>query len=420
MTIHRTRLVLIVSLIAAATAVIGPASQSQAAAGRTDGTVIRDWTSLAFAAARHARSSDAASARLYAMVNTAMYDAVNGLQAHPRWSVFVPPSTRNSGDPAVAAAVAAHGVLSSLFPALQGSYDEQLAEDLAAASSPGQAKHGREWGEHVATAVLAARANDSSHPAETRGTGSGPGQYRGTYSGVQFRNLAPFAVEDSAAFATAAPPALGSAEYARDFNDVKNVGNGNVAHSESSATFQFWSLSSGTNQPPGAWMQVAATVSADRALSLSDTARLLALQSMALVDTVAPTYSTKNHYFSWRPITAIREADTDGNDATTVDPTWIARGGSSASPEFWSGHSSFSAAGAAVLGRFFCNDNIPFTLATDSAPNAARSYSSFSEAAHEAGRSRVVGGLHFEFSNQAGLAAGRAVAAEILEREPAC
>ncbi len=272
----------------------------------------------------------------------------------------------------------------------------------------------------MAAEVLAARANDGSHPAETRGTGSGPGQYRGTYAGVQFRNLVPFAVEDSAAFSTATPPALTSAEYATDFNEVKSVGNGNVADPASTATFQFWSLSGGTNQPPGAWMQVASTVSADRGLSLSDTARLFALQSMALVDTVAPTYTTKNRYFSWRPITAIREADTDGNDATTLDPIWIARGGSSASPEFWSGHSSFSAAGAAVLAGFFCNDNIPFTLATDSAPNTARAYNSFSEAADEAGRSRVVGGLHFEFSNQAGLAAGRAVAAEVLEREPAC
>ena len=93
----------------------------------TDGAVVRSWTSLAFAAVRNAKASDAASARLYAMVNTAMYDAVNGLESHPRWSVFVPPSTGNAGDPAVAAAAAAHGVLSALFPALQSTYDDQLA-----------------------------------------------------------------------------------------------------------------------------------------------------------------------------------------------------------------------------------------------------------------------------------------------------
>jgi hypothetical protein len=137
---------------------------------------------------------------------------------------------------------------------------------------------------------------------------------------------------------------------------------------------------------------------------------------MALADTVAPTYTTKVLHHFWRPTTAIRQGDTDGNPATTADTTWSARAGSiGSSPEHWSGHSSFSAAGATVLAGFFCDDHIPFTLVTDSSANGIpRTYSSFSEAAAEAGRSRVVGGLHFEFSNQAGLAAGRQIGEEVL------
>jgi hypothetical protein len=140
---------------------------------------------------------------------------------------------------------------------------------------------------------------------------------------------------------------------------------------------------------------------------------------MAMSDTVAPTYMTKFIYRHWRPATAIREADTDGNPLTDADAGWAPRaGGIGTSPEYWSGHSSFSAAGAAALAGFFCADGIAFTLATDSAaPGEARSYPSFSDAAAEAGRSRVVGGIHFEFSNQEGLASGRAVAAEILARK---
>lgn len=115
---------------------------------------------------------------------------------------------------------------------------------------------------------------------------------------------------------------------------------------------------------------------------------------------------------------AIREADTDGNPLTTPDAAWSPRGGGmGGNPEHWSGHSSFSAAAAAVLRGFFCEDAIRFRLTTDSAPGGlAREYPSFSAAATEAGISRVVGGVHFPFSNQAGLDAGRAVGAEVLRR----
>ena len=140
---------------------------------------------------------------------------------------------------------------------------------------------------------------------------------------------------------------------------------------------------------------------------------------MATADTVAPTYTTKFVFNAWRPATAIREADTDDNPNTIADPSWAPRGGGiGANPEHWSGHSVFSAAAATVLAGFFCNDAISFSLTTDSAPgSAARTYPSFSVAATEAGKSRVFGGVHFEFSNQAGLAAGRAIAQEILERK---
>jgi hypothetical protein len=159
---------------------------------------------------------------------------------------------------------------------------------------------------------------------------------------------------------------------------------------------------------------VAGVVSAARSLPLAETARLFALESMALADMAAPTYATKYRYAAWRPETAIREADTDGNDATAPDATWVARGGTAGSPEHWSGHSSFSAAGAAVLAGFFCTDRVRFTLATDSGAGEARTYPSFSAAALEARRSRVLGGLHFEFSDRAGMVAGVRVAAEVL------
>jgi hypothetical protein len=162
-------------------------------------------------------------------------------------------------------------------------------------------------------------------------------------------------------------------------------------------------------------LQVAQTVSASRSLTLEDTARLFALESMAMADVVAPTVMTKWKFHTWRPVSAINRANEDPNPLTTPDPngTWVPRGGNSSNPEYFSGHSSFSSAAAQTLAAFFCSDHVGFTLTTD-APGSTRSYTSFAAAAAEAGRSRVFGGQHFEFSNQAAAATGRAVADEVL------
>ena len=200
------------------------------------------------------------------------------------------------------------------------------------------------------------------------------------------------------------------------FAEVSVIGNAAIPDAAKLDTYSYWSLGGGTSQPPGAWLQITREVS--KALDLADTARLFALVSMALSDSVAPTYMTKFTYRHWRPTTAIREADTDANPNTAPDVNWSPRAGTvGGTPEYWSGHSSFSAAAAAVLAGFFCNDALPFTLVTDSAPGGqARTYARFSDAAAEAGRSRVFGGIHFELSgNQAGLIAGRGIAAEILK-----
>ena len=200
------------------------------------------------------------------------------------------------------------------------------------------------------------------------------------------------------------------------FNEVKVVGDAAVSDPSALATYRYWALGGGTTQPPGAWLQVTDSVSREQGLNLADTARLFALQTMAMADTVAPTYATKYDHRFWRPAAAINRAAEDGNPATApAAGTWRPRAGSQgSSPEHWSGHSSFSSSSAAVLAGFFCRDDISFTLVTDSPTPEARTFASFSQAADQAGRSRVVGGIHFEFSNQAGLVAGRAVAEEVL------
>jgi hypothetical protein len=370
------------------------------------------------------RLGDAQAARAYAMVDVAMYDAVNGIAGRPvdREPALVAPVPGTVGDPQVAAATAAHDVLVGLYPARTSTYDAVLAA-TPQGRSPALAAAGKRWGEYVAERVLAARAHDGSQDNETLGAGSGAGVFPVVWSGMQFHALTPFAIDDPESYVSAGPPELTGEAYATAYNVVKSLGKAPAAGAATStddarlATFRYWALSGGTNQPPGAWLQVASSLSQARGLSLDETARLFALEAMALADTVAPTYETKARFRAWRPFTAIRQTQYDDNNPLTdADPQWTPRGGGGdgSSPEHWSGHSSFSAAGATVLAGAFCTDDISFTLDTDSTETSARTYGSFSEAASEAGLSRVYGGLHFPFSNEAGLDAGRAIGTEVL------
>ena len=398
----------------------GLGAPATAQSGRVDLDAVRSWNERALNAVRATRASDADAARLYAMVDVAMYDAVNGIagaRTRPqRAPALVPGPGPRDGDEQAAAVAAAHAVLVRLDAPRAADYDTALAADLARLGAGHGVTSGANWGDQVGERVVAARADDGSTPVDSQPAGAGPGVFRAAWPGVQYRDVRPFAVADPSRYVPGPPPALDSVPYAGAFAEVQVLGNAALPAPDLLATFQFWSLPAGSDQPPGEWLRIALTVAADRHLPLGEQARLTALLTMALADTTVTTVATKFTYRHWRPTTAIREADTDGNPSTTADPTWTARAGAvGGTPEYVSGHSSYSGAGAAVLQGFFCADTIPFALATDSAPGGtARSYPSFSAAAAEAGRSRVFGGQHFEFSNQAGLTIGRGVAGETL------
>ena len=360
---------------------------------------VAEWNGLALTAVRLLRASDADAARLYAMVNVAIYDAVNGVedQHSAREPALVPGPGPRQADPRAAAVAAAHAVLVGLDGARAADYDRQLAADLDRLRPGGRRDAGVAWGDSVGQRVLAARADDGSTPVETQPAGTGPGVFPSAWSGVQYRNLRPFAVADPSAYVLGPPPALTSLDYAAAFAEVQLLGNAAIPAPDKLATFQFWAVPTGTAQPPGEWLKIAITVATGHSTDLADGARLLARLTMAMSDNTIATVGTKYAHVHWRPTTAIRQADTDDNPLTVADPTWAARVGSAGStPEWISGHSSYSSTAATVLVGFFCADRIPFAVTTDSAPGgASRSYPSFSAAAAEAGRSRVFGGQHF-------------------------
>lgn len=399
---------------------LGSRGDDRLASAEGDAT-LRVWSDLAVDAVRVARASDGDAARTYAMVNVAIYDAAWGAARHrglARAEALVSGEGAPAlADPAASTAAAAHAVLVALYPDQSARFDAQLEADRKARSRARlPALQGFAWGASVGKQVVSLRADDGARPVESVPAGSGPGLFRAAWSNAQFRNLAPFAIASAAPYLSAPPPALDSVEYAADVAHIAILGNAAVPDPVATRNFQFWALPAGSAQPPGEWVRIALEVAEARRVPFLEKTRLLALVAMALSDVVAPTYASKLSYARWRPATAIREAGSDENPLTQPDVGWAPRGGGiGGNPEYTSGHSAFSAAGATVLAGFFCRDEIPFTHRNDGAPDGqARSYPSFSSAALEAGRSRVEGGVHFEHGNRAGLSAGRSVGEEVL------
>jgi hypothetical protein len=198
------------------------------------------------------------------------------------------------------------------------------------------------------------------------------------------------------------PPALGSEDYLRDLREVRDLGaiNSHTRTFEQTVIALFWADGAGTITPPGHWNLIAHNLAEAQGNTLVDNARLFALLNLALADAAIVAWDAKFAYNFWRPITAIRH---------DLDPAWEPLVVSPPFPTYISGHSTFSGTAAAVLGSFFGTDNISFTTQSDDLPRTTRSFSSFSEAANEVGRSHIYGGIHYDFDNRDALAAGTAL-----------
>ena len=180
-----------------------------------------------------------------------------------------------------------------------------------------------------------------------------------------------------------------------------------AAHAtEQTVVALFWADGPGTVTPPGHWNIIARDLATQRKLSLAENARLFALLNITVADAAILCWDCKYDCNFWRPITAIREADTDKNPATEKDPAWTPLIETPPFPEYTSGHSTFSSAAATVLAAFFGADEIAFSTTSDAMPGFSRTFHSFSEAAAEAGLSRIFGGIHFVSANTQGLASG--------------
>lgn len=378
--------------------------------------VVTDWNNAALNAIRSERTTPPAAARALAILHVSIFDAINGFERDFE-PYFVKERPRGDGSQEAAAAAAAHQVLTSLFHASAAPFDALRESSLARITDGPRKQRGIEWGERVAAQILAWRAGDNSDAIVAPPVGSGAGAWIPTppasaaYLLPQWGEVTPFAMPSNAHFRPLGPPPLASARYAADFNEVKALGaaTGSSRTPEQQQIALFWADGAGTETPAGHWNSIAQDVARARGNTVIENARLFALINVAMADAAICAWEAKYAFNFWRPVTAIRNADTDGNDATATDAAWSSLIVTPPFPDYVSGHSTFSGAAARVLARFYGTDAIAFATGSDFLPGVTRAFSSFSGAANEAALSRLYGGIHFRSANEDGLAAGEEI-----------
>jgi membrane-associated phospholipid phosphatase len=398
--------------------ILAAALLMMALAPRAFADVVTDWNAAALDAIRLARTAPPSASRVLAILHVSIYDAVNGISRRNR-TYFVPSAVPASASPEAAAAAAAHRVLVTFFPDRVAEFDVLLATTLSTLRNGPQRASGVVWGKFVAEQILAWRANDGANAIVPLPVGGTPGTWVPTPPGFapyllpQWGMVAPFGMVSSDQFRPAGPPRLDSATWAADYLEVKALGaaTGSSRTREQSEIAQFWADGAGTETPPGHWNHIAQEVAAMTGLPLEESARLFALLNIAMADAAICAWDAKYTYNFWRPVTAIRAGDTDGNPATAPDPTWASFIVTPPFPDYVSGHSAFSAAAATVLALFYGTDDIPFSTGSDAMPGVFRSFPGFSAAAVEAATSRIYGGIHYRFASQDGLDAGSQIGA---------
>jgi hypothetical protein len=381
---------------------------------------VLDWNLIAVNTAIANGQSPFAQARYAAIVQLAVFEAVNAITGdyRPYLGSIVAPH----GASADAAAVqAAYRVLSTYFPSSASTLGTARANSLAMIPD-GQAKNdGIATGDVAAFAMIALRAKDGSSPAQFKIPGPAvPGEYQATPScpfvnGIavgtffQWQNVTPFGIPGVSEFLLDPPPALDSNQYAKAYNEVKLVGSASANSMERPPDRANVVLFYAASTPTFVFNLAARQVAQERRRSLSENAQAFALINMAINDGAVASFFNKYHYNFWRPETAIHAGDTDGNRKTDADPNWVPFIPAPCFPGYPSSHGGLSNAGAEVMRRLYGEAGHAITLSNPAVPNIVLQYGSFRQITDDISDARVYGGIHFRTDQVAGERLGSAI-----------
>jgi hypothetical protein len=389
------------------------------------GDAVTDWNlyaNTAIFSTGPATATAHAAVLKTAMVQGAVYDAVNAIAGGYRPYLPTPAADPSFSQDAAAATAAFHVVrvlVPSQLGVLQGQYDHSLA-----AIPDGPAKTGGiAVGAAAAAAMLAARAGDGQNGPFTFDIGTAPGEWRPSPPFFLFDptpwvgNVKPFLIPNAEMLRSDGPNALNSRAYAEDLNEVKEIGSLTSATRTPDQTMAaiFWQA-----QPGALYGGLMRSLSARFHLTTAENARLFAMVSLAAADGAIACWNDKYYWNFWRPIDAIHEADFDGNRRTDGDPGWKPLFDPStatapplstpAFPDHPSGHSCVSSATLNAMEDFFGKKKIEFDILSSRFPTQPRHYTSFADALQEVVDARVWGGIHFRTADEQGAKIGKGVA----------
>jgi hypothetical protein len=366
----------------------------------------------------------AGAPRFFALAHIAMFDAINAIEREfEPYHVDLKPG---NGSSHAAAAQAAHDVMVALNPSATAAYDALLAQQLGDDPN-GFQRLGAAVGARAAAAVLAWRQNDgwivSSFPPYSEPPLPGRWQPIPPSTAAIFTHVGqakPLATVSPTQFLPAPPPILTSPRYAADLNEVKALGRSDSAtrSPEQTTIARVWAsiAASGTGTAThysSIWQLIVRDIAQQRGLSLVETARLFVLVNVSIHDALQTTLTSKFVYGLWRPWTAIRQADTDLNPATEPDTAWTTLIPTPPYPSYAGNMATIGASAARVLELALGTNDVPLTVTwkqSGGQPDVVQHFATLRDVAQQQADSRIYGGIHYRFDNEAGQTAGRAVA----------
>jgi hypothetical protein len=395
---------------------------SGAAAAKAD--VVLDWNEIAVNTAIANGQNPFAQARYAAIVQLAVFEAVNSIKHDYRPYLGTIAAPR--GASAEAAAIqAAYHVLITYFPGSAATLNPALTSSLASIPDGDAKTKGIATGDTAAAAMITLRANDGSSPPQFKVPGPAvPGEYQATPScpivnGVavgaffHWQNVTPFGIRHATDFLLGPPPALTSNAYAKTYNEVMTVGSADSTErpQDRADVVLFYEVST----PTLVFNQAARQVAQQQQRTLSENARALALINMAINDSLVSAFFNKYHYNFWRPETAIRAGGTDGNPKTEADPNFLPFIVTPCFPSYPSNHGAGSNGGAEVLRRLYGEAGHAITVSNPGASTTVLHYTSFKQITDDISDARVYGGIHFRTDQDAGAVLGRAVGTAVYK-----
>jgi len=372
--------------------------------------VITDWDEKAIAAVAPlasvpSPSTPYAAYRMMGIVHAAMFDAVNSIERRYRpYLLQLPADPATSKEAAAAAAAAA--VVATIDAKTADAMKVALASYLASIPDGAAKSEGVKLGEAVAAHILAARANDGSDALDDYRPRTTPGVYVPTplMRGPMWPNVKPFAIDNQSQFRPGPPIALDSKEWATDFNEIRDYGGRKSAKrtAQQTETARFWLVAGPVAYHPFVRQLVTA-----KDMDVVESARFMALAGIAINDALIAVLDAKYHYNFWRPVTAIRNADIDGNPATDREPTWQPIADTPMHPEYPCAHCIVSGSVAGVVKAALGTEEIPeIAITSPTAPDVTHRWTNMTALTQEVANARIWSGFHYRFSTSVGTEMG--------------